>query len=183
LKRQSNTTQSRKQRDHRFFLDRNLGSLQLPLQLRTAGINITIHDDIYARTERDPWIFYDCGKKGLIVITSDKKFTKFFPHMAAIALGKTTVLFFSNNKWHSQVRGDAFLKAHKSVIRTLNKQTENFIGCIRTDGTFKVVDKKPRPSRKLCDPKDWDSYRRVCQMEGVVAEEEGKDEKVVPKTA
>ncbi len=172
MKRRSNTTQSRKQRDYRFFLDRNLGSLQLPVQLRTAGINVTIHDDVYSRTERDPLIFYECGKKSLIVITSDKKFMKFFPHMAAIALGRTTVLFFGQNNWHSQVRGDAFLKARKSIIHALDKQTENFIGCIRTDGIFKIVDKKPKPARKLCDPKDWESYRRVCQMEGVIAEEE-----------
>jgi len=96
---------------------------------------------------------------------------KSFPHMAAIALGKTTVLFFSKNNWHSQVRGDAFLAAKSSIIHALKKQKEHFLACIGMGGSFTIVDKEPRPMRKTCNPQDWESYRRVCESEGIIAEE------------
>ena len=43
-------------------------------------MDITVHDGVYQPTERDPWIFYDQGKRGLIVVTSDTSFMKSFPY-------------------------------------------------------------------------------------------------------
>lgn len=148
-----------------------MGAYELRNQLESAGFEykIVIHDDIYERTERDPWIFYDRGKNGMIVVTSDKKFTKSFPHMAAIALGKTTVLYFSKNNWRSEFRGRAFLDAKTAIIHALKKEPENFLACIGMEGSFTIADRHPRPLRKLCDEKDWDSYRRVCESEGIIA--------------
>lgn len=146
--------------------------MQLASQLRNAGLDTTIHDDVYGQTERDPWIFYECGKKGMVVVTSDSTFTKSFPHMAAIALGKTTVFYFSNNNWRSSIRGNAFLAAQNAILHALKKQPENFIACIGMSGSFRIIEKKPKPLRKQCDPKDWESYHRVCESEGVSTEEE-----------
>jgi predicted nuclease of predicted toxin-antitoxin system len=151
LKRRSNTSRH-KRHNHRFFLDRNLGAYELAKQLRNAGLDITVHDDIYARTERDPWIFYEQGKEGFIVVTTDKLFMKSFPHMAAIALGKTTVLYFSNNNWKSRVRGDAFLATLAAIMRALREPRKPFIASIGMGGTFSIVEEKPRPTRKKCDP-------------------------------
>jgi hypothetical protein len=153
-----------------------LGAKQLAAQLREAGVSVTVHDEIYDKTERDPWIFYDRGKNGMVVVTSDKTFMKSFPHMAAIALGNTTVFFFTKNNWLSEVRGRAFLAAQRRIFHALKKQNENFIGCISMDGNLTIIAKKPRPKRKFCDPLDWESYRRVCQSAGVIAEEIGDDE-------
>jgi hypothetical protein len=121
-------------------------------------------------TERDPWIFYERGKLGFVILTSDKLFMKSFPHMAAIALGKTTVLFFSKNNWRSELRGNAFIEAQSRVMHALKKQKENFLACIGFGGTFSIVNRNPKPMRKLCDPRDWESYQRVCESEGIIAE-------------
>jgi hypothetical protein len=158
-------------------LDRNLGRIELASQLRSTGLEIFVHDDIYNPLERDPWIFYDRGKHEMVVVTSDKEFMKLFPHMAGIALGKTTVLFFSKNNWHSRIRGDAFLAAHSRIIHALKKQPSNFIACIGKGGSFGIVDAKPRPSRKFCDSRDWESYIRVCQVEGMQPEVPNDGEK------
>lgn len=152
--------------------------MQLAAQLRGAGLLISVHDDVYVRTERDPWIFYDRGKQGEIVLTSDKGFMKSFPHMAAIALGNTTVLFFTKNNWLSDVRGKVFLAAKSRIFHALKKQKENFIGCINMTGSFTIIQKKPTPSRKLCDQRDWESYERVCKSAGISVDvsENDKDE-------
>jgi hypothetical protein len=127
-------------------------------------LDITVHDDIYQPTERDPWIFYDRGKLGFIVVTSDTSFMKSFPHMAAIALARTIVLAFSNNNYKSAVRGNAFLTAkHRKAKR------QYFIGIVGMSGTLTIRAESPLPHRKTCDQKDWESYERVCKSEGVLA--------------
>ncbi|MGA7216900.1 MAG: hypothetical protein WBX38_01215 [Candidatus Sulfotelmatobacter sp.] len=174
MKRRSGTSQHVKPHKNRYFLDRNLGSVFLPRQLRQAGMDITVHDGVYQPTERDPWIFYDQGKRGLIVVTSDTSFMKSFPHMAAIALARTTVLAFSNNNYKSEIRGNAFLKALTKIENEIKKHRRNrsrkyFIAVIGMKGTFTIKAESPLPERRTCDPKDWESYERVCQHEGVLA--------------
>jgi hypothetical protein len=136
-------------------------------------LDVTIHDDLYVQTERDPWIFYECGKHGFVVVTSDTEFMKSFPHMAAIALARTTVLAFSNNNYKSEVRGNAFLKALPRITAELSKRGKRkkdkyFVGIVGMTGTLTVRAEAPMPYRKTCDPKDWDSYARVCAAEGVL---------------
>lgn len=136
-------------------------------------MDITVHDEVYQQTERDPWIFYDCGKRGFIVITSDTMFMKSFPHMAAIALGKTTVLAFSHNNYKSDVRGKAFILARSQIEKEIAAHRKGrrryFIGIIGMKGTFNIRKESPLPHRKTCDPRDWESYEQVCKTAGVLA--------------
>jgi hypothetical protein len=132
---------------------------------------VLVHDDFYQQTERDPLIFYECGVKRWIVITSDTDFRKSFPHMAAISLGGTTVIAFTNNKYKSDVRGKAFIKARQSIEKAIraHRKGRYFIGIVGTDGSFRVCDESPMPSRKTCHELDWESYEAVCQKAGVLA--------------
>lgn len=141
----------------------------MPEQLRRAGLEIVVHDDLYRQTERDPLIFYECGKKKLVVITSDAAFRKSFPHMTAIAFGKTTVIAFTQNNYKSEIRGDALIKAKPLIEGALRKHARRyFIGVVGMNGTFRICDESPLPTRKTCDARDWESYEQVCQAEGVL---------------
>jgi hypothetical protein len=167
-KKLSNTSKAHKLRDRCFFVDRSLGSLELPRRLREAGISVVVHDDIYTPTERDPWIFYECGKKGLFVLTSDKLFMKSFPHMVAITLGRTSVFSFSNNNYNSRVRSDAFIAASATIERMIaSHRGQPFIATIGMTGTVELNVINPRPTRKACELADWDSYVRVCKIERI----------------
>jgi predicted nuclease of predicted toxin-antitoxin system len=168
-KRRSATSRKKKQLDRQpsFLIDRSLGRLQLLLQLHAAGIDVTAGDDVYDETERDPWIFYKCGKEGKIVLTADKDFMRSFPHMAAIALGKTTVIAFTSNNYNSAARGRAFIRAQSRIFRAINDSETNFIGSVGMDSTFVILERSPFPNRKYCDEKDWNSYERVCKAEGI----------------
>jgi hypothetical protein len=164
----------RRRRKNCYFLDRNLGRIFLPAQLRKAGLDITAQDDTaeFRQTERDPWMFYMCGKRRMILVTSDLKFHKSFPHMAAIALGNTMVIAFTHNNYNSDVRGRAFIKALPQIedaIATHRRRHRNFIGIVGMQGTFRVAQEKPLPHRATCDLRDWESYARVCAEEGVLA--------------
>jgi hypothetical protein len=134
-------------------------------------VDIIVHDDVYVPAERDPWIFYECGKRNLLVLTSDKLFMKSFPHMAAIALGRTTVFAFSNNNYNGVVRAQAFKTARAAINRLLKAHRgEPFIATIGMKGTVKLNMVNPRPTRKACDIADWESYLRVCKAERIAPE-------------
>ena len=153
----------------KFLADRNLGRYQVVDRLRKAGIDVTAHDTVYDQLERDPWIFYECGKKGIVVITADREFMKFFPHMAAIEVGRTKIVAFASNRHTGEAKGKAFLAAEKSIMRAIRKSKDKpFIGVVDISGKFRIQEENPRPSRKLCDPKDIASYERVCAAEGIL---------------
>ena len=95
---------------------------------------------------------------------------KSFPHMAAIALARSVVIAFSQNNYKSEVRGLAFLKALGRIEKAIRSHSGSyFIGIVGMNGEFRIRAESPLPSRKTCDPRDWDSYERVCKIEGVPA--------------
>jgi hypothetical protein len=150
-----------------------LGRVFLPKQLRQARLKVIAQDDVeeYRQTERDPWLFYKCGKQGMIVVTSDTRLFRSFPHMAAIALGRTTVIAFTHNNYNSDVRGSAFIKALPDIeaaIREHRQRKTYFAGIVGMQGKFRVLQEKPLPHRAQCDPRDWASFERVCIAEGVL---------------
>ncbi len=118
-------------------------------------------------------MYYQCGKRRHIVVTTDMAFRKSFPHMAAIALGDTTVIAFTTNSYNAQRRAKAFLSAQEEIEKELRRRgrrkRRSFIGIVGIAGTFRVEDERPLPHRKLCDLLDWQSYERVCHAEGVLA--------------
>lgn len=148
--------------------------MYFPKYLRDAGLTVIAQDDVpeYQQTERDPWLFYQCGKQGKIAVTTDTRLLRAFPHMAAIFLARTTVIAFTHNNYNADVRGKAFVKALpeiESAIRAHRKRKANFIALVGMQGTFRVLQEKPLPHRALCDARDWASFERVCAVEGVLA--------------
>lgn len=152
---------------YRFLLDRNLGARDLKEQLSREGLDITAHDDVFEKLERDPWIFYWAGKNEYVLVTADLKFKGLFTHQLAVALGKTAVLSFTGRTFNSDLRGKAFLRALPKIQRLLRKQPRPFIATIQMSGEVRLDTPNPTPSRRKVDPRDWESYERVCAAEQV----------------
>lgn len=120
--------------------------------------------------ERDPWIFYWAGKNGYVLVTADLSFKALFTHQAAINLGSTAVLSFTGSTYNSAKRGEAFLRGKAGIFRMLKKQTRPFIATIWLRGEVHLDSAHPSPNRKRVDPRDWESYERVCKEEGIEPE-------------
>ncbi len=101
------------------------------------------------------------------MITGDRKFMRSFPHMAAIALGRTTVIAFTAKNYNSMIRGRAMISARARIVRALRNNEAPFIGSVSADGAFNILETKPKPLRLQCNQLDWDSYRRALEAEGV----------------
>jgi hypothetical protein len=148
-------------------LDRNLGAYVLKAQLSAEGFRVEAHDDLFGQTERDPWIFYWAGKNDRVMVTADLDFKNLFPHQAGIALGSTAVFSFTGKAFDSGTRGNAFIKGRAKILRMLKNQPRPFIATIRSNGEIHLDTANPTPSRRKIDPRDWESYERVCKAEGI----------------
>ena len=148
-------------------MDRNLGAYELKAQLSNAGLNVTAHDEIFGPLERDPWIFYWAGKNDYVLVTADLSFRRLFTHQAAIVLGRTAVFSFTGTTFNSAARGEAFTKAKAKIFRILRKQPLPFIATVLLSGDVHLASADPRPNRRKVDPRDWESYERVCKAERI----------------
>jgi hypothetical protein len=105
------------------------------------------------------------------VVTSDRLFMKSFPHMAAIALGRTKVLSLSNDNYNGAVGATAFINATKAIASALDQHKgEPFIATVGMQGSLEINVVNPRPTRKACEQADWDSYLAVCRAERIKPE-------------
>lgn len=169
------TTLDNKPPEPKFFLDRNLGAYELKKRLLPYDIDVTAHDEKFGPIERDPWIFYWAGKNDYIMVTADLSFKKLFTHQAAITFGATAVFAFTGTTYNTDIRAAAFLKAWPKLLRILKRQPRPFIATILRDGNINLDAADPRPSRKHIDPRDWESYERVCRAEGIDSEKQPPD--------
>lgn len=148
-------------------MDRNLGAHDLKNELVLNGLDVTVHDTLFAQQERDPWIFYWAGKNDYVLVTADLDFKRLFTHQAAITLGRTAVLSFTGSTYNSEIRAKAFLKAKSKIFRILKNQPRPFIATIWLGGEIHLDNPNPSPNRNRVDRKDWESYERVCKAEGI----------------
>lgn len=56
-----------------FFVDRSLGRKKVPDTLRDAGVVVQVHDDCFPQRTPDPVWLAEAGRRGWVVLTSDKR--------------------------------------------------------------------------------------------------------------
>jgi hypothetical protein len=59
-----------------FFIDRCLGNKLIVETLRTAGVNVEIHDDHFGKNTQDVDWIPEVGKREWIILTKDAKIGK-----------------------------------------------------------------------------------------------------------
>ena len=120
--------------DHVFFIDRNLGRLAFPGQLREAGLRIEIHDDHFRKDESDEAWLTVVGRKGWVVLTQDKMIR--YRKRQSQALLSTDVRMFvlmGKNLTGPQL-ANLFLDTLPKVRRFLTKHKGPFIAKVYRNG-------------------------------------------------
>jgi hypothetical protein len=122
-------------------------------------------------SRRSPWSLsgsrFDLSLREISTFGIVEKIHNNCHFMAAIALAKTRVVAFANNKAKGDVRGAAFIKARRAIEAALTMHKRSyFVGVVGLPGTFRVGAESPLPNRKTCHLNDWQSYERVCKKAG-----------------
>lgn len=135
-KRRSDT-KSPSQPEPIFFVDRNLGSKVFPEILKRAGLAVEIHDDHFSPVESDETWLREVGKRGWIVLTSEKAIRyKSVETQALMQAGVRMFVLPGNLK--AQDSAAIFMKALPRVKRFLSKHSSHFIATLYKSGEIKL---------------------------------------------
>lgn len=122
-----------------FFLDRNLGRLQLAHHLRALGFRIEVHDDHFPQTTKDPeWIRF-CSAQGWVIITPDWGIQK-EPNRSVVTENPGACVFVlsqNNTRWEEWAA--AIVVARPRINRTIKNTSPPFFARISKTGDVTLV--------------------------------------------
>jgi hypothetical protein len=121
-----------------FFLDRSLGSKQLPGILEGHGFAIRVHDKYFDRDEVDEVWLASCGQRKWIVITPDKNILKDPVSMRAIGANKGRVFFLSKNNKSPTLWAPILISCWAELKRVISTRKAPFVGNISPNGVWRI---------------------------------------------
>ena len=121
-----------------FFVDRSLGRHQIPDILREAGLDIRVHDEIFAQDAEDPdWISKVTGK-GWVILTKDKNIRYRPLEIRAVRASGARMFVLASGNLNGQEMAEAFLTAKKRIERFAVRHRNPFIAKVYKDGTVRA---------------------------------------------
>lgn len=121
----------------RFIVDRSLGSEKVPRILREAGFELVTLDDLYGRREaeekKDEEWLEDAGKKGLVVLTKDRRIKQKPAERAMILECNVRCFCVTKSKnLNADELADLFIM-HKETIYDACAEPGPFFYAVRSD--------------------------------------------------
>ena len=121
-----------------FFVDRSSGRYDLVNGLRSLDLTIESHDDHFAPNTPDVEWIMQCGKKGWIIVSSDKNIKKNVLEKRAIFSSQVAAFFFTSASISSTEQIFAFTSALRKISNLVLNQTRPFIARISPDGSVEL---------------------------------------------
>jgi hypothetical protein len=123
-----------------FFVDRCLGSSDVPNALRKAGARVEIHDDHFAQDALDTDWLPIVGANGWILLTRDKRIRRRELEMQALISAGIGAFFLSGAEMSGEDMANAFVQALPNMIHSVEKRVRPFIAYVSRFGdiTMKV---------------------------------------------
>jgi predicted nuclease of predicted toxin-antitoxin system len=117
-----------------FFIDRCLGSKQVPESLRELGISVECHDDHFPKEAQDTEWMPEVGRQGWIVLTKDARIGKrTLEKIAVTRAGIRMFVLVSQNLSGTEMAG-AFQKAIESMQKFTRENPAPFIAKVYRNG-------------------------------------------------
>lgn len=106
-----------------FFVDRGLGTGDVPTALRAAGANVEVHDDYFDVTADDAtWIAEVC-QKGWVILSKDKAIRRRADERQRIIDGVGRAFFLTSGTLSGREMAEIFVK-HLSLIHRASLELE-----------------------------------------------------------
>jgi PIN like domain len=126
-----------------FFLDRTIGKYQCASGLRTGGLKVVVHDEVFQQqnTPDEEWIAR-CAQEKWVIITGDiwKRGRKEAPQVSAVASGRVRVLQLATNDIPATLWAQAILKTERKILKLLKKNRGPFIARITPGGHLALLE-------------------------------------------
>lgn len=123
-----------------FFIDRSVGKHSVAGPLRSAGLQVEIHDDHFPPDAKDQDWLPIVGKRGWIVITCDARIRyRRLELTAALNAGVGMFVIVSKNLTGPQI-ADILLASSKRIRRFILHNPKPFVARIYRDGTIRNLD-------------------------------------------
>ena len=127
-----------------FFVDRCLGTVDVPNALREAGALVAVHDDHFPQDCTDEAWLPMVGKKGGAVLTTDKWIRRNELERAALESARVAAFVLSAGDLRGQEIGAAFVAALRKMERLLWKWDRPPIARVSRGGQVQVLVGKRR---------------------------------------
>jgi hypothetical protein len=117
-----------------FFVDRSLGSVDVPAGLRAAGATIEIHDDHFPQTQADVAWLPTVGGAGWVVLTKDRRIrTRKLEAQALMDAGVGPFVLTAGDVTGAEM-AEALVKALPRMRRMAAKLVRPFIATVSRSG-------------------------------------------------
>lgn len=117
-----------------FFVDRSLGSVDVPAGLRAAGATVEIHDDHFPQTQADVDWLPIVGESGWVVLTKDRRIrTRNLESQALLDAGVAAFVLTAGDVTGGEMAA-ALVKALPRMRRMAAKLVRPFIAAVSRAG-------------------------------------------------
>lgn len=126
-----------------FFLDRNLGAVVVPRELRALGLSIEVHADHFPASETDDraWIL-EVARKGWVILSKDASMASRSGRnrleLEALLSTDAAAFIFSRAEMTALDCVELFCEKAKYVSRLLGSQPRPFIAFINRGGVVRL---------------------------------------------
>ena len=117
-----------------FFIDRCLGTGDVGVALQAAGLDVRLHDAVYAQDTPDEDWLRDVGARGWIVLTKDGRIRRNQAQITALMHARVAAFVLTSAGLSGAEQATAFVKAAKRMHGLLQAHQVPFIATVTRDG-------------------------------------------------
>jgi PIN like domain len=121
-----------------FFIDRCLGNKLIVETLRSAGVNVEIHDEHFSKNTQDVDWIPEIGKRGWVILTKDARIGKNKIERLAVADAGVRMFVLVSQNLSGADMANIFLKAIPEMEKFILKNITPFIAKVDRDSKVKV---------------------------------------------
>jgi predicted nuclease of predicted toxin-antitoxin system len=131
-----------------FFVDRCLGTCDVCTELRSAGANVVMHDDVFGQSTEDVDWLPQVGKRQWVLLTKDKRIRRNEAETTALMNAGVAAFVLTSGNLTGQQQGEAFAKALRRMQGMLRAHRVPFVATVTRDGGVEMFLDRRAPRRK-----------------------------------
>jgi hypothetical protein len=123
-----------------YYIDRSLGSHDVPDALRQAGATVVAHDDEFDPATTDAEWLTKVGQRGWLVITKDDNIRRRRLEVIALRSAGVAAFILTPGSMKGADMGALLARLLPQIERVASKHTRPLIATITPSGTIRVIE-------------------------------------------